>query len=406
MLRDRVVAGLLPRVDAFGVAPREVEHRVRHEPVVDDHVRLLHEPQGPEREQVRVSRARRRPGTPRRPCPRSRSRRARSRLRGAHRPRVPRAPARLSVRPPPLRGTGVSAPSRRFARALQVGPRRGTGRSRPSWAGMMVSRRARRMRARMGAAPPVETAATRGERSRIEGRMNEHSDRRSTALTGMPRSPGGGCDGVCKCVVVGRDDDELHAVQVAVAERAPVPCDPRLAGQLAQPRREGGRDHDEPRSGAQQQPGLGLRRLRAADEQAGLAADGEEDRQVVHGTACLAAGVATGRQFERPQCVRSSAVQGAANRACASISPRRWAPLSRRNWRTLALRRGDRGVRPICEIPRCRRWELLGSKAGRPRSRGRHKSDVHPEIGLWIATSRTAWHARGGRGPMSRVAVR
>ena len=212
----------------------------------------------------------------------------------------------------------------------------------------------------MGAAPPVEIAATRGERSRIEGRMNEQR----TPVDGVDRNaplPRGGCDGAGEHVVLGRDDDELHAVQISVAECAPVPCDPGVRGQLAQPRRDGGRDDDNPRSGAQQETGLGLRRLRAADDQAGLVPNGEENGQVVHGTACLVVNVVTGHQFERPQCVRSSAMQGAANRACESISPGRWAPFPRCNRRTLTPCRRDR---------------------------------------LAIATGRAAWQARAGRGPM------
>ena len=231
------------------------------------------------------------------------------------RPAITCSPIGPSTTPSKNRRRSVESAMRRSTSG-RISPRNRA--SRPNRAGMMVSRRVRRMRARMGAAPPVETAATRGERSRIEGRMNEHSGRRSTALTGMPRSRAAAATALASA----------SSSSATITSRMPSRSRSRnarrchvtsgLAGQLAQPRGEIGGDDHEPSAGTQQKSGLGLGSLRPAHEQAGLAPDGEEDRQIVHGSACLAVHAAPGRPFERPDRVRSSAVQGAADRACES----------------------------------------------------------------------------------------
>ena len=174
--------------------------------------------------------------------------------------------------------------------------------------------------------------------------MNEHSDRRSTALTGMPRSRAAAATACATASSSAATMTSFMPSRSSSRNARRCHVTPASPAQLAQHRCEGGRNDDEPRAGAQQQPGLGLRRVRTADEQAGLAPDGEEDRQVVHGTAYLAMDTETGREFERPDRVRSSVVQGAANRHCESISPGRWAQSPCRNWRTLAMRHRDRLV--------------------------------------------------------------
>ena len=87
---------------------------------------------------------------------------------------------------------------------------------------------------------------------------------------------------MCEGLVVRRDDDEPHAVEVVVVKRFPAPLDTGVAGQLLKPRGEGLRDQDQPRAGSQQQSGLGFGRVRATDEQAGLSSESQENRQVVH----------------------------------------------------------------------------------------------------------------------------
>ena len=90
--------------------------------------------------------------------------------------------------------------------------------------------------------------------------MNEHNERRSTTLTGDAPPPRRTGHGAGERVVTGRDDHEPHAVEVAIAKPSSAPRDTGFAGQLAQPRGEGRRDDDEPRTGPEQQPRLGLRR--------------------------------------------------------------------------------------------------------------------------------------------------
>ena len=120
-------------------------------------------------------------------------------------------------------------------------------------------------------------------------RQDERAQRRPIdGVEGNAPPPGGVRDGTGEGIVVRRDDDEPHAVGVAVAKRPPAPRDPRLAGERAQPRRQVRRDDGQPRTRPKQQPGLGLRRRRTAGEQAGLTLDREKDRQIVHGPARLA----------------------------------------------------------------------------------------------------------------------
>ena len=53
-LRNRVIVAFLARIDALGVATHQIEHRGSHQTVIDDDIGALHEPQRPEREQIRV----------------------------------------------------------------------------------------------------------------------------------------------------------------------------------------------------------------------------------------------------------------------------------------------------------------------------------------------------------------
>ena len=53
-----MAGALLSRVDTRRVTAGELEHATRNQPIVHDHVRLLHEPQRAEREHVRISRSR------------------------------------------------------------------------------------------------------------------------------------------------------------------------------------------------------------------------------------------------------------------------------------------------------------------------------------------------------------
>ena len=49
------LAGLLADEDALRVAPRALEHRLAHQAVIEDHVRLLQQLQRPQGQQIRVA---------------------------------------------------------------------------------------------------------------------------------------------------------------------------------------------------------------------------------------------------------------------------------------------------------------------------------------------------------------
>ena len=321
VLRDRVVTGLLPGVDSLGVAPRQIEHRVRHQAVVDDDVRLLHEPQGPEREQVRVA------GSS--PDQVHLAGRARALVLGER--RRDRVACLVLASGEHLLSDGAvhhafeepAAPRGVGDPSQHVGPDLAEEPGEPSELGRDDGLQARAQDA------GEDGRGTAGRDRRDQGRAIEDrgEDERAQRppIHRVDRNaplPGGRRDGACERLVVHRDDHEPHAVQVTVAKRSTVPRDTDPAGQLSQSRGEVGRHDDEPRAGPQQEPGLGLGRLRAADQQAGLAPDGEEDRQVVHGARCLAVYRATGRPFERPGRIRSSASTGACRGRCRELHPR------------------------------------------------------------------------------------
>ncbi len=52
-----MVGAPLAHVDAFGIAPAHLDDRRGHQAVVQHHVGLLHQAQGPEGQQIRITRA-------------------------------------------------------------------------------------------------------------------------------------------------------------------------------------------------------------------------------------------------------------------------------------------------------------------------------------------------------------
>ncbi len=52
-----MIGALLAHVDAIGITPAHVENRGCHQPVVEHHVRLLHQAQSAKSEQIGIARA-------------------------------------------------------------------------------------------------------------------------------------------------------------------------------------------------------------------------------------------------------------------------------------------------------------------------------------------------------------
>ena len=354
-LRDRMAAGLLPRVDALGVAPRQIEHRLRYQTVVDDDVRSLHEPQRPEGEQVGVSRPgpdqvdlAGRAGVPafgergleRGACLVLASREHLLSHRAVHDAfEEPAAPRRVGD--PPEHG----GPDFAHEPGEPPEPGRDDGfQAGAQDAGQDGGDAARRDRGDQGRAVEDRRQDERAQRTPIDD------------VDGDAPPPRGVGDGAGERVVACRDDREPRAVEVVVAKLPPAPHDPGLAGQLSQLRGEGRRDHDEPRAGPQQQPRLGRRHRRAAGEQAGLASEVHKDRQIVHGWARLAPDVMTGRPFEPPGRARSRGAKSVPDRAGESISRRRWIPSMRPVRRTRGRHR--RNGRPVSGSRTARRAEV------------------------------------------------
>ncbi len=143
----------------------------------------------------------------------------------------------------------------------------------------MVSSLPRIMRVSTGDAPPLEKATISGERSRMAGMMKLHNSGSSTTFTGMLRAWAGSRNMLVDAAVIGRRDDQCHAIKVLCIEIArrwsrhfsvlPMRLDLR-------------RDHAHFRSRLQQHACLALGDLAAADHQAQLVPDIGKDRQIVH----------------------------------------------------------------------------------------------------------------------------
>ncbi len=52
-----MIGTLLAHIDAIGITPAHIENRGCHQPVVEHHVRLLHQAQGAKSEQIGIARA-------------------------------------------------------------------------------------------------------------------------------------------------------------------------------------------------------------------------------------------------------------------------------------------------------------------------------------------------------------
>ena len=157
--------------------------------------------------------------------------------------------------------------------------------------------RSRTRRASTGAAPPLETAITSGERSTIAGTMKLERSASSTTLTRTLRARAAVGDARVDGGVVRGGDHQHDPVELrsSNSRREPATLRPRRAAAVASWPAGAGReaatrnhscdvrrDHSHVGARLEQQPHLALGHLAAADDEHAAAAQVREQREVAH----------------------------------------------------------------------------------------------------------------------------
>jgi hypothetical protein len=307
LLRQGVPAALLADVDHLGVAPHQFQHPRRDQAVVEHHIRLLHQAQGTEGQQVRITRPaadqvhlalRRQLGAA---CGLGQRRLQLAFGRGLVPGQYVLGDAAAEHALPEAQPLARSRQLLLDPRAETLGQQRQPAEGRGN-AGLQPRAQQPRQHRRGAAAGDRHdhrrAVDDRGRDETAQRRIVHHVDRDVPRAAVLRHPP-------VERAVVGGGDDELLAVE----QRWLIGPGPVMHGGLLDQRLHPGAQrrgqHRDARAGALQQVDLAQRHLAAADHQAVAIADLEKNRQVVHGAH---EAIFTPQQRGRPAAEHSSVV--------------------------------------------------------------------------------------------------